>query len=80
MSNFDPYDCYEHETTWNSCAQCYEKEIRELKDQVNNLFVALDQIRDPRKRHKEPDSYTELACVMNIADEALKKLDKGIHV
>jgi hypothetical protein len=35
---------------------------------------ALDLIRDPRLRHPEPDKYTELGCVMNIADEAFKKI------
>jgi len=38
------------------------------------MYQALDKIRDPRKRHKEPDKYTELACVMNIADEAIQTL------
>jgi hypothetical protein len=35
---------------------------------------ALDQIRDPRKRHAEPDKYTELGCVMNIADKAYEQI------
>lgn len=35
---------------------------------------ALGKIADPRKRdHKEPDTYTELACVMHIANEALER-------
>ncbi len=37
------------------------------------LREALEKIADPRKRdHKEPDAYTELGCVMNIASEALR--------
>lgn len=36
------------------------------------LAEALEKIADPRKRdHKEPDAYTTLGCVMNIADVAL---------
>lgn len=34
---------------------------------------ALERIADPRLRHKEPDNYTELGCVMNIAAEALRE-------
>ena len=40
---------------------------------------ALDKIRDPRKRHAEPDKYTELGCVMNIADEFLAKLERDVE-
>lgn len=49
--------------------------VDELEKQLKVAREALDKIRDPRKRHSEPDKYTELGCVMNIADEALKKLD-----
>ena len=39
---------------------------------------ALEKIADPRKRdHQEPDAYTQLGCVMNIADEALKDIERG---
>lgn len=39
---------------------------------VAGLVEALEKIADPRKRdHKEPDAYTELGCLMNIANEAL---------
>lgn len=35
--------------------------------------LALEKIEDPRKRdHQEPDAYTQLGCVMNIASEALE--------
>lgn len=38
---------------------------------------ALEKIADPRKRdHREPDAYTELGCVMNIADQALQKAEE----
>lgn len=42
-----------------------DKELTKLRD-------ALQKIADPRLRHHEPDKYTELGCVMNIANEALK--------
>ncbi len=45
--------------------------VLELIQEVRRFREALDKIRDPRKRHREPDAYTELGCVMNIADEAL---------
>ena len=36
------------------------------------LRAALEKISDPRKRdHTEPDAYTQLGCVMHIAQEAL---------
>lgn len=41
------------------------------------LRAALDMIRDPRLReHTEHDTYTEMGCVMNIADQALIYDDK----
>jgi hypothetical protein len=44
---------------------------------LNALIEALEKIEDPRKRdHKEPDIYTELGCVMNIATEALKAFEE----
>jgi dynactin complex subunit len=37
------------------------------------LRSALEKIADPRKRdHREPDAYTELGCVMHIAEQALE--------
>ena len=41
------------------------------------LKKTMDKIEDPRKRdHKEPDVYTQLGCVMNMAMEANKEADK----
>jgi hypothetical protein len=40
--------------------------------------AALEKIADPRKRHKEPNDYTELGCCMNIANEALKEQCKPL--
>lgn len=49
------------------------KELYRLMELVDRYKDALEKIADPRKRdHKEPDAYTELGCVMNIAAEALK--------
>lgn len=36
--------------------------------------AALEKIADPRKRdHREPDAYTQLGCVMHIAETALSE-------
>ena len=43
---------------------------------IQLAMETLDKIRDPRKRHKEPDKYTECACIMNMADEAFWKLQQ----
>lgn len=49
----------------------------ELQVKLNNAVEALEKISDPRKRdHKEPDSYTTLGCVMNIAENALAEIKK----
>lgn len=41
---------------------------------VEPLIEALEKIADPRKReHQEPDKYTEVGCMINIAEEALRK-------
>lgn len=40
---------------------------------IGVMVAALEKIEDPRKRdHKEPDKYTEVGCMMNIAAEALE--------
>lgn len=49
-----------------------QDKITELERQNKILRLACEKIADPRKRHSEPDKYTELGCVMNIADQALK--------
>lgn len=47
---------------------------KKVPENVQVLLDALEKIADPRKRdHKEPDTYTELGCIMNIADQALAK-------
>lgn len=43
------------------------------KSTLRRYREALERIADPRLRHKEPDNYTELGCVMNIAAEALRE-------
>lgn len=48
-----------------------------LMAKLVTALTALDKIRDPRKRHKEPDKYTELGCVMNIADIAYQEIMGG---
>lgn len=39
---------------------------------IEVMSEALEKIEDPRKRdHKEPDKYTEVGCMMNMATEAI---------
>jgi hypothetical protein len=45
-----------------------------MAEKLKVAMTALDKIRDPRKRHSEPDKYTELGCVMNIADVAMRQI------
>ena len=48
----------------------------ELERKLEIAKKALEKISDPRKRdHREPDAYTELGCVMHIAEEALKEIE-----
>jgi hypothetical protein len=48
------------------------------KERIKKLKEALAKIADPKLRdHKEPDAYTELGCVMSIANEAL--IDDAIY-
>jgi hypothetical protein len=69
-----------------------EERVKELEDEVvcehqaavdmfckyDELRDALEKIADPRKRdHQEPDAYTQLGCIMNIANEALEKANKS---
>lgn len=52
-----------------SAASAY---VMMLAKECNGLREALEKIADPRKRHhSEPDKYTELGCVMQIAQDAL---------
>lgn len=49
------------------------KEYVRLTEENARLRAALEQIADPRKRdHREPDAYTQLGCVMHIAEKALE--------
>jgi len=49
--------------------------ILKAEEQRDTYKEALEKIGDPRKRdHQEPDAYTQLGCVMNIANEALEKI------
>lgn len=48
-------------------------QVEDLINKIEKYEIALKKIADPRLRdHTEPDAYTELGCVMNIANEALK--------
>ncbi len=59
-----------HDTT--SCYQFMRQEREDAQAMCAKLAEALEKIADPRKRdHREPDKYTEVGCMMNMADEAL---------
>jgi hypothetical protein len=46
--------------------------VRSFELLVEIYEKALVKIEDPRKRdHREPDKYTECACIMNMAADAL---------
>lgn len=50
-----------------------QQEHMALYDRFLKARQALLQIADPRARpHREPDAYTELGCVMEIARKALE--------
>lgn len=54
--------------------RCAAEDIEYLLALVDSYRQVLYKISDPRKRdHKEPDPYTELGCIMNMADTALKE-------
>ena len=45
-----------------------------LEAAYNKLKKACEKVVDPRKiGHSEPDNYTRLGCLANIANEALKE-------
>lgn len=46
----------------------------QMRADLDKALETLDKIRDPRKRHSEPDKYTELGCVMNMAEEAFNEI------
>lgn len=46
-----------------------------MENKLGIAVAALEVIADPRKRtHTEPDEYTQSACLMHLADEALKQI------
>lgn len=46
-----------------------------LLEQLTKAVEVIEKIADPRKRdHKEPDAYTQLGCVMSMADDFLKEM------
>lgn len=50
-------------------------DIPKLIEYLKIATEALEKLADPRKRdHTEPDKYTEVGCMINIAQEALDKL------
>ncbi len=56
-----------------------DQEIARLQKQLDKAKECLGKIADPRKRdHQEPDAYTQLGCVMNMADETLKELENKL--
>lgn len=53
----------------------YEAELTRLRELLAGAEAVVEKIADPRKRdHAEPDAYTQLGCVMNMANELLAKL------
>lgn len=57
-------------------ARC-RQDIPFLLQALNRYKDALERIADPRKRtHKEPDAYTTLGCVMNMAEQALAEVER----
>ena len=54
----------------------YCERIDLLEKQNAVMKAALQKISDPRKyHHVEPDDYTQVACFMHVANEALNELD-----
>ncbi len=54
--------------------QDFRAAFKESQSRLAQAVEALEKIADPRKRHSEPDKYTELGCVMNIANEVLAQI------
>lgn len=49
--------------------------VEALAPLLSEACEALEKIEDPRKRdHQEPDKYTEVGCMMNMAGEALASI------
>jgi len=50
------------------------REIKALQAERDDYKEALEKVIDHRKiGHSEPDNYTKLGCLANIANEALEK-------
>lgn len=60
------------------CREIAERDGKDYSAIHRKLAIAveaLEKIADPTKRdHKEPDAYTQLGCVMHIAEEALARI------
>lgn len=58
-------------------------ELQILVSKIKLYEDTLEKIADPRKRdHKEPDTYTQLGCVMHMAQEALdagKRIEHDVY-
>lgn len=58
-------------------------ELQIMVSKIKLYEDTLEKIADPRKRdHKEPDTYTQLGCVMHMAQEALdagKRIEHNVY-
>lgn len=93
MSSHYYCDCGKRWHDDESCPACHPDDFievdeynlvcdqkRKLKSQLAIAVEALKKIEDPRLRdHKEPDKYTEVGCVINMAAEALAKIEAKRH-
>lgn len=62
------YELKEH----GDLADVSASDTKYLLEQLQKCREALAKVSDPRKRdHREPDTYTELGCVMHIAEQCL---------
>lgn len=54
------------------------KRVRELEAQLQIAKEVLEKISDPRKRdHREPDKYTEVGCMIHMAEVALAQFTEA---
>ncbi len=73
----DMHDDYKS-ASLNDVERAVRAEIR-LREENALLRQVLEKIADPRKRdHSEPDAYTQLGCVMHMAEEVLEKTKKNV--
>lgn len=61
-----------YEPIWlDGYTSCYE----EIEEKLAIAIEALEKVEDTRKiGHAEPDNYTKLCCLANIANVALEKI------